>query len=262
MPPPSPDAACTMARTSQMDGLPRDGLTAATPIFAVGEHDDDDREAEDEPETEPDEDTDDAPAHAPMTALRVAHFSPDAPAVDVYVDDDRVIAGLEYESITPYLELEPGTYTFTVTPADEPEQPVIERTTWVGRAFYTIAAIGSVEMETLRPHILIDDGSALLRAVHAVPDAPAVDLFANGGDTPIVSDLEFGTATGYVALPAASYTIDVRPAGTDDTVDSFDVDLERGFAYSGVAIGLLEDEAGDRPFTLRALVDGPLAAMG
>ncbi len=238
------------ATTPQARG--RTGLTAATPLVSIGEHEDDDRAEEAEDDT-----TADGP---PLTAVRIAHFSPDAPAVDVYVDGDQVVDGLEYERITPYLELEPGTYTLTVTPAGDPDQPVIERDHWLGRAFYTVAAIGSVEQETLRAHVLVDDGSALLRAVHAVPDAPAVDLFANDGARPIVEALEFGEATGYVALPASNYELDIRPTGTDDSVGSFDVPLERGMAYTGVAIGRLEDPDGDRPFTLRALVDGPMAA--
>lgn len=262
-----------MADTEPSVGDSRTDLTAPAAVFTRGEHEDegegedaatDDSDEDEQPASGEGEDpttTDDPPRDddTPLTALRVAHFSPDAPAVDVYVDDERVVTGLEYDSKTPYLALEPGTYTLTVTPAGE-DDSVLERTAWFGRAYYTVAAIGSVELGTLRPHILVDDGSVLLRVIHAVPDAPAVDLYVNQGDTPIVADLAYGTATGYVAIPAASYTIDVTPAGEgkDAAVGSFDVDLERGLAYTAVATGRLEEEP-DRPFGLRAMVDGPMA---
>ncbi|WP_425499065.1 DUF4397 domain-containing protein [Natronosalvus amylolyticus] len=227
-------------------------------VFARGEHDDDERD-----DTYDDED--EAPGEhepaAPMTALRVAHFSPDAPNVDVYVDGERVIADLAYDSITPYLEITPGTYTVTITAAGDADTVAFEGDLWLGRAFYTVAAIGELGAGTFRPHVLIDDGSVLLRAVHAAPDAPAVDIYANDGDNPIIEDVAFGQSTNYVAIPAASYTLDIRPAGDPDTtVASFDVDLDRGVAYTGFAIGYLEPgDREDRAFTLRATVDGPMA---
>jgi hypothetical protein len=39
--------------------------------------------------------------------------------------------------------------------------------------------------------------------VHASPDAPAVDIY--GGGTAAVENLTFGTATGWVALPAGEH---------------------------------------------------------
>ena len=229
-------------------------------VFARGEHDDDDRDDEYDDEDEP-PGTD--KAAAPMTALRVAHFSPDAPNVDVYVDGDRVIADLAYDSITPYLEITPGTYTVTITAAGDEDTVAFEGDLWLGRAYYTVAAIGELEAGTFRPHVLIDDGSVLLRAVHASPDAPAVDIYVNGGANPIIEDVSFGQSTNYVAIPAASYTLDIRPAGDPETtVASFDVDLERGVAYTGFAIGYLEPgDREDRAFTLRATVDGPAATL-
>jgi uncharacterized protein DUF4397 len=53
----------------------------------------------------------------------VAHFSPDAPAVDVYVDDDRVLSGVAYPTVSRYLELPAGAYTFAVRPAGAAASP-------------------------------------------------------------------------------------------------------------------------------------------
>src|SRR5688572_10788940 len=55
--------------------------------------------------------------------------------------------------------------------------------------------------------------TAFLRVLHLSPDAPAVDVFVDGAGDPAVSDLAFPAGTGYLALPAASYDIDVAPAG-------------------------------------------------
>jgi hypothetical protein len=84
--------------------------------------------------------------------------------------------------------------------------------------------------------------TAFLRVLHLSPDAPAVDVFANDADDPVVSDLEFPDGTGYLAVPAASYDIDVAAAGTsaDDAVLSVnDLALAADTYYTAVAFGEL-----------------------
>ncbi|HZI13005.1 MAG TPA: DUF4397 domain-containing protein, partial [Myxococcus sp.] len=43
--------------------------------------------------------------------------------------------------------------------------------------------------------------SARLRVIHASPDAPAVDLYAAGGTTPLATNVTYGTTTPYLTLP-------------------------------------------------------------
>ncbi|ELY79530.1 DUF4397 domain-containing protein [Natrinema gari] len=227
------------------------GLTAASgPVLATGEHEHDERPTSDEKSTD---DT------IPGAAVRIAHFSPDAPNVDVYVDDDRVLADIAYGDVSPYLEIEPGTYTVTITAAGDPETVAFEGEVTFGAAFYTVAAIGELEADTFQPAVLVDAGSVLVRLVHASPDAPAVDVYAD--DTLLFEDVSFTDATDYVPVPAGQYTLSVRPAGGMEAVASFDVTLERGTAYTGYAIGYLEPptDVTDRELTVEVAVDGPMA---
>ena len=61
-----------------------------------------------------------AGAQAQPAMVRVAHFSPDAPAVDVYVNDDRVLSGVKYKTVSKYLELPAGP---TSWPSARPGRP-------------------------------------------------------------------------------------------------------------------------------------------
>ena len=53
-----------------------------------------------------------------------------------------------------------------------------------------------------------------IRAIHASPDAPAVDVYANDGTTPLVQDLAYGEATAYLDIPEGTYNIQLRAAGS------------------------------------------------
>lgn len=81
--------------------------------------------------------------------------------------------------------------------------------------------------------------TAFLRVLHLSPDAPAVDVFANRGNTPLVSELAFPDGTGYLAVRAASYDIDVSASGTSAAqavLSVNDLALEAGKFYTAVAL--------------------------
>ncbi|MGQ9675428.1 MAG: DUF4397 domain-containing protein [Chloroflexota bacterium] len=81
---------------------------------------------------------------------------------------------------------------------------------------------------------------AMLRVVHASPDAPAVDVLVDGNMA--FSNLAFRGITRYAALPAGSHNIQVVPAGaTEPAVIEADVDLTAGTDYTIVAVGRLAD---------------------
>ncbi|MCU4925420.1 DUF4397 domain-containing protein [Halobacteria archaeon AArc-dxtr1] len=235
----------TVSRRATMKAIGALGATTALTgtALAVGEHDDDERD--------PDETaTDDEDVPEAIAAVRVAHLSPDAPAVDIYVDGDQVLEGVDYEEITPYLEIPPGSYQVTITAAGDPETVAFDDEVYFGEAFHTVAAVGELAEETFMPLVLTDAGSALIRLGHASPDAPAVDVVGNEGSMTLFENVSFGTATNYVALPAGSYTLDVLPAaggegdaggeapdheemngegdGDADTDDDYDEDEDNG----------------------------------
>lgn len=60
--------------------------------------------------------------------VRVAHLSPDAPAVDVYVDGAAVLEDVPFGAVSDYLELPAGSHTIEVAPAGQgAESAVLSR---------------------------------------------------------------------------------------------------------------------------------------
>jgi len=95
------------------------------------------------------------------------------------------------------------------------------------------------------------DGDAKLRAAHAVPDAPAVDVLVDG--SVVVEGLEFGEVTGYLELAAGEYEVAIAPAG-GDPIFSTDVELEAE-DYTAAATGNLEPDGEEDGFDLDVFED-------
>ena len=180
--------------------------------------------------------------------VRVLHGSGDAPAVDVYVAGNLTVEGLEFGTITGYLEVPAGDYQIQVVPAGsslEEGPVVIDATlTFGGGTATTVAATGSLA-EGIIPQVVLDDPSpsvanAQARVVHLSFDAPAVDIAPVGGD-PIITDLAYPDNSGYADLPPGTYTLEVRAAGSPDAVVTLPpLEFAAGTSSSAFAVGSLE----------------------
>lgn len=92
--------------------------------------------------------------------------------------------------------------------------------------------------------------AANVRVVHASPDAPAVDVLANGGV--LFGNAAFTQATNYAAVPAGNYAIGINVAGTATTAFSTNLDVPAIGDVTIAAIGLL---GGSPAFTLQPYID-------
>jgi hypothetical protein len=70
----------------------------------------------------------------------------------------------------------------------------------------------NITCETLNIWNMGNLSTAYIRVLHAVPDAPNVDVYAD--DQLIAKDLAFGKYTDYISVPEGNYEITVYAAGT------------------------------------------------
>lgn len=184
--------------------------------------------------------------------VRVAHASPDAPAVDVFVDGDAVLQGVEFGTVSGYLELDPGNYTFEVAPTGEgADAAVIRVSASVSAAtFYTVAATGTLDQIEA---MILKDNVSRLRAVHFAPDAPPVDMAVSDGPV-LFEGVEFGQVTDYATVNPGTYDLEVRVSESGEGVATFEgVAVEPATTYSAFALGTVAGD--DAPFTLRLVTD-------
>jgi len=220
-----------------------------------------------EPEPTETETPEETPEPEEEATVRVAHLSPDAPNVDVYVDGDAILEDVPFRAVSEYLDLPAGSYEVTITAAGDPDTVAFEDTLDVPEGDFTVAAIGELSEENQPFSLLVleDDLSdpgdeARVRVVHASPDAPAVDVTIEETADVLVEDAAFGDAAT-VTVPEGEYTLEVRPATEDndgDVVATFDVAVAEGSVYTAFAVGYLDpdsapaDEAFDLEITLDA----------
>jgi hypothetical protein len=173
--------------------------------------------------------------------VRAAHFSPDAPAVDVYVNGALTIQDLTYPTATGYLSVPAGDYTLGIAPANGAVIYTATATLEAGQVV-TVWANGllggsGAQAFKLTPSVDAEYEVAQVRLLHAVPDAPAVDIYV-GGER-VVQNLAFGSISNYLSIYAGEYEVEIRPAGGSTAVFEGSINLAGGRSYTAVALGLL-----------------------
>jgi hypothetical protein len=224
--------------------------------------------------------------------VRVAHLSPDAPAVDFCIAPagsgefagpvlagEGGLAGISYGKVTKYLDVRAEQYDVRlVAPAsadcsqslgglaDFTNLPVLPE-----GASATIAATGKhghgsapFELRTYLDDAQVDAGKAKLRFIHASPGTPNVDVGLGGGVafTPVFANVEYGGfqphENGYITTtPLAGIELSARATGTTtDVLAIKPASLPDGAIATAFAIG----ELGNAQAPLRVLLCNDNAA--
>lgn len=186
---------------------------------------------------------------AATSFVRVAHFSPDAGPVDIIVDDQRILEGVTFGSISDWVSVIEGVYTIQIA-APGSDDFIRTTTTRVPAGVrITGAAIGVVATGDLALQFIpedyspLGDGQARVTVFHAIQNAPAVDVWADG--SVLISLLGYPGSLGSndgvdtVNVGAGSYDIQVVPSGQTEPVilDLPGVGFSAGNYYFFAAIG-------------------------
>jgi len=200
--------------------------------------------------------------------VRVVHASPDAPAVDIYVDGQMALSGIPFGEYTDYVDLPGGQRTFSVFVAGTNTRVADVTAFLTPNLDYTVLAMGFAtggKSPSFRLMLLTDfnsepiEGFAKVRVIHAAPSAPAVDIYwtkpflALRGQLPVLTNVPFGAASNYLTVPtgkAAQYQARVAVAGTQTVaINSGRLILNSQEVRTIIAV---DNEGGGAPF--RAIV--------
>ncbi len=175
----------------------------------------------------------------------VVHASPDAPGVDLLIDDVKVnTQPLTYPGNTGYLQAESGMRNIKVNVAGTSNSVINGNLDVEEDQYYSVFAVD--EVEEISVLVLGDDltppaaGKAHVRFVHLSPDAPAVDIALVGGAV-VFPNVAFKGFTAFTPLDAGvAYNLEVRVAGTSTVALVLPpVTLQAGKIYTVFAKGFL-----------------------
>jgi hypothetical protein len=175
--------------------------------------------------------------------VKVVHASPDAPGVDLLVDNNIAGSNLTFPNNTGYLQIDAGTRNIKVNVAGTSTTVIEADLPIQGNTNYSVFAVD--EVSKLTPIVIVDNltapasGNAHVRFLHLSPDAPAVDITTIDGSV-VFGNYAFKEYSEFTPLPAGSYDLQVRLAGTDTVVlELSGISLMDGSIYSVFAKGFV-----------------------
>jgi hypothetical protein len=188
--------------------------------------------------------------------IRLAHLSPNTPAVDVYLysfDDSKamiVLHHVAYGTVSPYESVRAGDYSVAMraTGASATSQPVLSTSVTIAAGHaYTVAGMGpesGLRLQVLDDDLTTPTGQALVRVIQASLKQQVVKVTL--GSTVLSGSLKFGNVSAYQTVSPGTETVAVTgdanssvtlAAGTVHTLVVLD-------GASGLEIVSLEDASG------------------
>jgi uncharacterized protein DUF4397 len=179
--------------------------------------------------------------------VRLAHLSPDTPAVDVYLRSasnavkPQTFRGVAYGAMSQYLRLPAGVYQVAMRKAGAPATTKPVLTTEVGvenGGAYTVAGVGrfaDLGLRVIQDDLkLPDPGKSKVRIIQASVKAPVLDVAGKSG-TAIADGVAFATATAYHEVRPGKWTMLVEPTGGGKT-SALPCTLGAGSVYSLIVL--------------------------
>ena len=191
--------------------------------------------------------------------VRLAHFSPNTPAVDVYLysfgdsSAEMVLHHVGYGDTSPYETLAAGEYTVAMRAAGAAPttKPALSAslTVKVGHS-YTVAGLGpesGLRLAVLDDQLTPPDGKALVRVIQASLQDHVVTV--SYGVSALATSLAFGSVTAYKSVDPRTVTVHV--AGPSEATSTA-ITVAAGTVHTlvvldganGLAIDNLVDAAG------------------
>jgi hypothetical protein len=185
------------------------------------------------------------------SSVNVIHASPDAPGVDLLVDNLKVnTVALNFPDATGYLKVVAGTRNIKVNATGTSTSVINANLTFSADKFYSVYAynlLASIGAFLVEDNLSIPAaGQSHIRFFHLSPDAPVVTVGILSGTTftPVFANRSFETQAtasanqSFTPVAAGTYTIDVQASGASVLTLS-NIVLQAGKIYTVFAKGLV-----------------------
>lgn len=194
---------------------------------------------------------------ADSATMRFVNASPDAGNVDIRIRDSygnvSNFAGVAFKANTVFRSIPRGMADIEVYAAGTSNLMLKVRNDFGSSTRSTIFVSGlavsqmglklqmlnEMSLSAQQPIRSLQAPSPRLRAVHLVPDAPAIDIYT--GTSLAISNLANGDASDLVAVPGGTYNLGVTATGAPISTSLFSVQVNTSedSVYTATAMGML-----------------------
>ena len=161
----------------------------------------------------------------PVSQVRVIDASPDAPGLDIYQSGTALAYNLGFGTVTSYVPIGPGVSTISAATAGSRQQFTTARGTFAASTEYTVlisnVSAGLSETILTDQNAPAPSGQISVRFLdQAIRFNTGVDVyFVPSGSTianvaPVLTNVTLGANSGYINVPAGTYTLILLPTGT------------------------------------------------
>jgi hypothetical protein len=196
------------------------------------------------------------PVSTTPARLQVLHncATPAADSVDVWLNNTKLLPNFAFRTATSFINAPAGTpfdLTIKLPGSTDTLNPVFKVTGLILNSAQRYLAVASGNVGSgfnpVRPFSIELFGMARESAVtagdttrvlvfHGATDAPAVDVAAVGAGV-IVDSIAYRNFRGYLGLPTANYSLQVRPEGSNVVVQQYSAPLATlGLADSAIVV--------------------------
>lgn len=201
-----------------------------------------------------------APQLPPAAYVSIYQGSPDAPALDIFANANRVTSmPLNYSEVLAYSAFYPGNRTFRIAPFNSATSLVEKQFKLVADSVYSFFVVQ--ESATVNA-ILAEDvwtepatNRIRLRLVNLSPDAGELSLQAGDAATNVVSGVDFKEVTEFKDLPSGNTILRIKSSTGTTLLTSGTLDLRSKSVYTLIVRGKKSEDNGDKKLDIQLITN-------
>jgi hypothetical protein len=174
--------------------------------------------------------------------IRILHASPNAPAVDILINNRPMFKDIPFKKFTNYINLPTGLYNIKIFASGTTVNPIVNTDLFIpGGIIYTIAVTDNFPHIRLFPILdvrrPIVQGKTLIRFIHLSPNTPNVDITLPNGVV-LFRNIGYKEVTKYIPIEPGEYTLDLRISGIGERILTVPgINLKSNRFYTVYAVG-------------------------
>lgn len=191
----------------------------------------------------------------PATHIAIYHGAPDAPDVDIFVDDIRLNnQPFLYASYSDYFNfVSPGNRKIKLTPVNASNAFIDTALTFKEGEIYSLFLVDrlqDIQLLAIEDSLITPGANEVgLRVVQLSPDAPSMDvvLVKSGSNTSFSTNIHFKDCTPFRKVASGLHTVQVRNAESQELLLAVpNISLEAGRNYSFIVRGFATPPTGSK----------------